>query len=56
MSNVNQNGARSGFLPFVVGALVVAVAVLGYFLFNEQQGDSVELKIEVPNLSSGNSE
>lgn len=38
------------FNGFVIGALVVAVAVLGYFYYRETQ-DDVELKIDVPNLS-----
>jgi len=34
---------------FVIGALVVAVAVLGYLYYRESQ-ESVEIKIDVPNL------
>jgi len=31
-----SKGGRSGFLYFVVGALVVAVAVLAYFVFVDE--------------------
>ncbi len=43
---------RSGMLYFLVGGLVVAVAVMGYFIYDQQTKDEVEMKIELPGGNS----
>jgi hypothetical protein len=39
---------RNGMLYFLVGGLVVAVAVMGYVIYDQQTEDQVEMKIELP--------
>lgn len=39
---------RNGMLYFLVGGLVVAVAVMGYVIYDQQTTDQVEMKIELP--------
>jgi len=39
---------RNGMLYFLVGGLVVAVAVMGYVIYDQQTTDEVEMKIELP--------
>ena len=48
-----NSGGNNGMLYFIVGALVVAVAVGGFLLFGGQlsgpnQAKSVDVKIELP--------
>lgn len=48
----NNTGAIRNF---ALGALVIAVIVLGFFLYQEQrQSDTIELKLEVPDISTQN--
>lgn len=42
--------SRGGVIYFILGALVVAVGVLGWFYF-ERHDDSVTLEIKVPDVS-----
>ncbi len=42
----NRSGGGNGFLYFAVGALVVAVAVLGYMFYQSQQQTPAESAIE----------
>jgi hypothetical protein len=42
-----ENSGKSGFMPFVVGGLVVAVAVMAYFLFVQEPADSESLDISI---------
>lgn len=52
MVQVLETGKSRGGLYFIVGALVVAVIVLGFFMFGGGFGRSdtkqIDLKIEVP--------
>jgi hypothetical protein len=46
-----SSGNGHGALYFIVGALVVAVGIFGYFFFVDRGGSSdVNLKIEVPKV------
>ena len=50
-----NSGGNNGMLYFIVGALVVAVAVGGFILFGGQlsgpnQAKSVDVKIEMPKV------
>jgi hypothetical protein len=50
-----NSGGNNGMLYFIVGALVVAVAVGGFLLFGgqlsaPQQAKSVDVKIEMPKV------
>jgi hypothetical protein len=50
-----NSGGNNGMLYFIVGALVVAVAVGGFLLFGgqlsaPQQAKSVDVKIELPKV------
>lgn len=42
--------SRSGMIYFILGALVVAVGVLGWLYF-ERSDDSVKIEIDVPDVS-----
>jgi hypothetical protein len=48
-----SSGSGNNFLYFVVGALVVAVAVIGYFYFDGHKSSDVNLKVEVPKVQTG---
>lgn len=50
---VNQSGSGSG-IYFIVGALVVAVLVIGYFVFGGSLGrsDKVNITIEPPKATA----
>ncbi|MGH1417886.1 MAG: hypothetical protein ACRBCJ_03410 [Hyphomicrobiaceae bacterium] len=39
-----------GSTGFIIGALLVAILVLGYFFYNETKNDA-SVTIEVPNVS-----
>ena len=50
-----NSGGNNGMLYFIVGALVVAVAVGGFFMFGGQlsgpnQAKAVDVKIEMPKV------
>src|SRR3546814_1580227 len=47
-SQTGDDMQRNGLLYFIVGGLVVAVAVLGYVIYDQQTTDEVEMKIELP--------
>jgi hypothetical protein len=50
MERMNR-GDSNGFRNILLGALVVAVAVLGYFLYQETQNpDTVEMKLQLPDV------
>ena len=54
MADGNASG-NNGMLYFIVGALCVAVAIGGFFLFGGQlsgpnQAKSVDVKIELPKI------
>lgn len=51
MAESNSAGNSNGGLYFIVGALVVAVLVIGYFAFGGSLGGSthkLDVKIETP--------
>lgn len=48
-------GERGSTIYFILGALVVAVGVLGWLYF-ENQDDSVKLEITVPDVNIDTSE
>ena len=43
-------GSRSGIIYFILGALVVAVGVLGWIYF-DRQDESVKLEINIPDVT-----
>jgi hypothetical protein len=50
-----NSGGNNGMLYFIVGALCVAVAVGGFFMFGGQlsgpnQAKSVDVKVELPKV------
>lgn len=51
MADIRSRGAVAG-LAFVVGALIVAVAVMGYFMFGGKPpaDDDVDLTITLPKV------
>jgi len=47
-----ENKSGGGFMPFVLGGLVVAVAVMAYFMFMEPADDeSVDISISEEGVS-----
>jgi len=45
-----SSGSSNNFLYFVVGALVVAVAVIAYFYFHGRSSSDVHLKVDMPKV------
>ncbi|MGO4915352.1 hypothetical protein [Pseudogemmobacter sp. W21_MBD1_M6] len=49
----NENNRNTTALAFIVGALVVVVAVLAYFMLGgDVPGDTTDIKIELPNIQT----
>ncbi|GFE63906.1 hypothetical protein [Litoreibacter roseus] len=46
-----DNNSSGSFMPFIVGALVVVVGIMGYFMFIEGGGDEPEIQIDLPGSS-----
>lgn len=59
MTDQTSAGGSSG-LAFIVGALVVCVAIIAFFTFGDRTGGDAEkdvnVKIEVPNPTGGSGE
>lgn len=48
-----ERSSGNGFIYFVIGALVVAVAVIAYIaLANNGGGDSAEISIDTPDIEA----
>lgn len=43
---------NSSLMPFVVGALVIAVGVLGYVVYDMTQKQEASITIELPKLGN----
>ncbi len=49
------NGGGSGFMGVIIGALLVGVLVLGFFVLNGGVGQqSADISIDVPEVPSAN--
>lgn len=55
MSDTNNSGDRGGgatpWLAFLVGGLLVIVAVIGYFVYTGGQSKQVDVNIKAPEIS-----
>jgi hypothetical protein len=43
-----ENGGGNGFLGFILGGLVVAVAMLGFLMYGGADGNTSTAKLEIP--------
>lgn len=50
MAEDNDGGGGFAFLGVIVGALLIAVVALGFFVLNERGAQTADIRIEAPEV------